>query len=60
MTERDYQEAIDFIDIPNDTETILAVRGLLSQCFKGADKIELWERLTAQQRHKLKSPESLP
>jgi len=59
MTEPDYQEAIDFIDLATDKNTVLAVRGLLSQCFQGADKIELWERLTAQQRHKLRMPESL-
>jgi hypothetical protein len=59
MLEQDYQEAISFIDLANDQDTVLAIRGLLTQCFQGADKIALWERLTAQQRHKLKSPESL-
>jgi len=58
--EPDYQEAIAFIDMATDQDTVLAVRGLLTQCFQGGDKIALWERLTSQQRHKLKSPESLP
>jgi hypothetical protein len=59
MLEPDYQEAIAFIDMATDQDTVLAVRGLLTQCFQGADKIALWERLTPQQRHKLKSPETL-
>ena len=42
MTESDYQEAIAFIDLATDQDTVLAVRGLLSQCFQGADKIALW------------------
>jgi hypothetical protein len=58
--ERDYQEAIAFIDLATDQDTVLAVRGLLTQCFQGGDKIALWERLTPQQRHKLAKPESLP
>ena len=60
MTEPDYQEAIAFIDLANDQDTVLAVRGLLTQCFQGGDKIALWERLTPQQRHNLAKPESLP
>jgi hypothetical protein len=60
MLEQDYQEAISFIDLANDQDTVLAIRGLLTQCFQGGDKTALWERLTAQQRHKLKSPESMP
>jgi hypothetical protein len=60
MTESDYQEAIAFIDMATDQDTVLAIRGLLSQCFQGGDKIALWERLTPQQRHKLAKPESLP
>jgi hypothetical protein len=60
MIERDYREAIAFIDMATDHDTVLAIRGLLSQCFQGDDKIALWERLTPQQRHKLAKPESLP
>jgi hypothetical protein len=60
MLEPDYQEAIAFIDLATDQDTVLAVRGLFSQCFQGTDKIALWERLTPQQRHKLAKPESLP
>ena len=60
MLESDYQEAIAFIDLANDHDTVLAIRGLLTQCFQGDDKIALWERLTPQQRHKLAKPESLP
>jgi hypothetical protein len=60
MLERDYQEAITFIDMATDQDTVLAIRGLLTQCFQGADKTALWERLTAQQRHKLRRPESMP
>jgi hypothetical protein len=59
MTESDYQEAIAFIDMATDQDTVLAIRGLLTQCFQGDDKIALWERLTAQQRHKLRRPETL-
>jgi hypothetical protein len=53
VSEADYQEAIEFVDLADNPEAIAAIKGVFSQVFQGEHKKKLWGRLSPQQRCKL-------
>ena len=59
-TEADFLDAIGLIDMVDNQVAAQAVKDALAECFEGKEKLDLWQRLTPHQRHKLAKPESLP
>lgn len=59
-TEADFLDAIELIDLVDNQIAAQAVKDALAQCFEGQDKLDLWQRLTPHQRHKLAHMEVLP
>lgn len=54
-------DAVDLIDLADNRQAIIAVLDALKISFADeGEKSKLWQRLSAQQRHKLTHPEQVP
>jgi hypothetical protein len=51
----DIDDAILMIDLADNPDAIKAVLAMLSKTFQGEEKKQLWERLTDEQKRKLKA-----